>query len=174
MIAPDLIEPVVGFRRWRLLGERLSSPFIPVQWDERTLHARCFPANRRLLFGHGWLDEPHEAPHPNCKCGIYAWHRPPPRSRIPDPDQAMGVVTVWGRVEVHRDGMRAEHARIEALARGVTHQADLDETLREIASRLGLELVARQELAAVAADAGAALPEEMMPGAEARTSRAQQ
>jgi hypothetical protein len=163
VIAPDLIEPVVGFRRWRLLGERLSSPFIPVQWNGRSLSARCYPANRRLLFGHGWLGEPHEAPHPNCKCGIYAWHRPPPRSRIPDPDQALGVVTMWGRVEVHRDGMRAEHARIEALVYWPEWGSGHRTRMRHVCDALGAELVAYDDLPVAARTYGSALPASLRP-----------
>ena len=165
MIAPDLVEPVVGFRRWRLLGERLSSPFVPVQWEGRTLHARCYPANRRLVFGHGWLSEPHEAPHPQCKCGIYAWHRPPPRSRIPDPDQALGAITMWGRVEVHRDGMRAEHARIEALVFWPEWGRDHRARLRRVCDDLGADLVPYDELRFAARAYGSELPPSLIPGA---------
>jgi hypothetical protein len=161
--APDLVEAVVGFREWLIVRGHLSSPYIPYRWQARIAHARCFPANRNLQFGRGWLEEPHKAPHPLCKCGIYARYRPRLGSPFPDANRIWGVVSLWGQIEAHRDGMRAEHARIEALARGVAPQADLDQTLREIASRLGLELVPWQELPAVAAEAGSALPEEMMP-----------
>src|SRR5215210_7456769 len=138
--APDLIEPVVGFRKWRVVADHLTSPYIPLRWDEPVAHARCYPANRTLLFGAGWLDEPHDAPHPDCKCGIYAWHEPPAIRPKRDVDEAFGVVSLWGRIEVHATGMRAEHARIEALA----HHPELGDLharrLAAIAERLRVAL----------------------------------
>jgi hypothetical protein len=136
--APDLIERVVGFRKWRVVGDHLSSPYIPLRWEARVVHARCYPANRTLLFGEGWLDEPHDAPHPDCKCGVYAWHELPQAGPVPDPGRVFGAVALWGRLEVHADGMRAEHAEILALASAPD--------LGEIAARLGVPLVGEPEL----------------------------
>jgi hypothetical protein len=81
------------------------------------MHAECFPANRQLLRGVGWLDAPHASPHPDCQCGVYAYHRPGTQAYYGEWLWTEGVVTAWGRIEAHRDGLRAEHARIEALAR---------------------------------------------------------
>ena len=67
--APDLIEAVVGFRKWTLKRNRLSSPFIPMRWEHAEVQAECFPANRTLLFGKGWIDGPHQAPHPTASAG---------------------------------------------------------------------------------------------------------
>ena len=163
--APDLLGPVVAFRWWRVIGDHLSSPFNPVRWDRRQVEARCYPANRALLFGDGWLAEPHQAPHPACQCGIYAYHAPPRRPRIPDPDRAAGIVSVWGRLEVHRDGVRAQHARVEALACcpewGSAHVAQM----RAIASRLGVPLIAYDELPAAARRFGAPIPATLLPAA---------
>ena len=148
--APDLIDPVVGFRRWRVVGDHLSSPYIPLRWDEPVVHARCYPANRGLLFGEGWLEEPHHAPHPRCKCGVYAWHRPPAPGPLPDPARVLGAVSLWGRIEVHTDGMRAEHARIDALGLvpelGSAHRR----RMAGIAERLGVPLVPERELPGLA------------------------
>src|SRR3954462_5934643 len=74
--APALVEPVVAFRAWRILDDQLLSPYIPCRWDGRVMHATCYPANRTLTFGRGWLEAPHVSPHPDCRCGIYAYHRP--------------------------------------------------------------------------------------------------
>src|SRR4051812_43114604 len=68
--APDLVQPVVAFRAWRVVDEDLLSPYIPCRWDGPVMHAECYPANRALLFGRGWLAEPHDPPHPECRCGI--------------------------------------------------------------------------------------------------------
>ncbi len=56
------------------------------------------------------------APDPDCVCGIYALFTPQ-RSRGRERLAVVrGAVVLWGRIEVHRRGMRAEFARIVALA----------------------------------------------------------
>jgi hypothetical protein len=109
--APDLIVPVVAFRAWRIVDGRLLSPYIPCRWEGAVMHAECYPANRTLLFGNGWLDAPHEPPHRDCQCGIYAYFRPGVQTYYGEFEWVEGIVTVWGHIEAHRDGLRAEHAR---------------------------------------------------------------
>src|SRR4051794_32767223 len=92
------------------------SPFIPCRWQDRGIHATCFDANRALTRGVGWLAEPHRSPHEACQCGIYAYHTPGPRSWFGEAHWCEGVVSAWGRLVVHGDGFRAEHACVEALA----------------------------------------------------------
>ncbi|HLL87538.1 MAG TPA: hypothetical protein VK387_09535 [Thermoleophilaceae bacterium] len=166
--APDLLEPVVGFREWLIVRGCLTSPYIPFRWEERTVRARCFPANRNLQFGRGWVDEPHAAPHARCKCGIYALHRPRSATPFPDADRVWGVVSAWGRIEVHSDGIRAEHARVEALSLEGGERRRDESALRRIAAWLGVELVERDDLPAVAAHCGSPLPDEVIAGASTR------
>jgi len=166
--APDLVEPVVGFREWLIVRGHLTSPYIPLRWEHRTARAGCFPANRNPQFGRGWLAEPHAAPHAHCKCGIYALYRPRAATPFPDADRVSGLVTVWGRIEAHSDGMRAEHARVEALALGVGERRGNEPALKTIAARLGLELVEWDDLPALAASRGSPLPEELIAGAATR------
>jgi hypothetical protein len=163
--APDLIEPIAGFRRWRLVGDHLTSPFIPLRWEQAVVHARCYPANRTLLFGEGWLDGPHEAPHPECRCGIYAWHGLPAPGPVPDPDRVFGVVSLWGRIEVHADGMRGQHAAIGALGLADSMGPAQEARLRAIAAQLGVQVLAEPELPLVAAEHGSTLPPALMPRA---------
>jgi hypothetical protein len=157
-VAPDLIERVVGFRKWRVTGNHLTSPYIPLRWDRPVAHARCYPANRNLMFGAGWLDEPHEAPHPECKCGIYAYYRPTARSPVPDRGRTFGIVSLWGRIEAHSNGMRAEHAEIGALAfcreLGARHR----EQIEAIAEQLGVECIEHSHLLSAASEYGSPLP----------------
>lgn len=164
---PDLISPVIGFRKWRVVGDHLSSPYVPVRWDEAVVHARCYPANRSLLFGVGWLDEPHAAPHPSCKCGVYAWHSLPAPGPVPDPGRAFGVVALWGRLEVHRDGMRAQHAAIKALGLAPALGAAYRGTMEGIASGLGVELVDERELPEAALRHGTPVPTALVPDSAA-------
>jgi len=58
---------------------------------------------------------PDEAPVNGCACGVYAWYDPCPRTGSA-PDYVSGAVVLWGRVELHATGMRAQHARLVALA----------------------------------------------------------
>lgn len=155
--APDLVEPVVGFRAWRLVGGQLLSPYIPCRWEGRTMHAACWPANRVLLKGRGWMAEPHESPHPRCQCGVYAYHRPGVQAYYGEWLWTEGVVTAWGRLEAHRDGLRAEHARIEALALPPRNEAERRAAVQAVAEDLEVPLVPRAELAAQAARHGAPL-----------------
>lgn len=162
-LAPDLTAPVAGFRAWRIVGRRLMSPFIPCRWEGRVLHAECFDANRRLQLGRGWLAEPHASPHPDCQCGIYAYHRPGAQTYYGEFEWTEGVVACWGRLEAHATGLRAEHARIEALARPAATDPARRRSVDAVAAALGVPVVERGELAAVAARAGGPLPESLRP-----------
>ena len=162
--APDLAGHVVGFRKWKVVGDHLSSPYIPFRWDSPTVQAACYPANRNLLFGEGWLETPHDAPDPRCKCGIYAYYRPAPRGPIPDRSRIFGVVRLWGRMEVHPEGMRAEHASIQALAYcgelGARHRRQIE----AIASGLAVDCIEHSALARAADQYGSPLPATLRPG----------
>ena len=69
-----------------------------------------------------------------------------------------GIVTVWGAIEVEGDEMRAEVARIEALA--LYHRWDRGqlEAVRAIADSLGTDLIDLRELGAAAERYGQGLP----------------
>ena len=124
------------------------------------MHAECHPVQKRLMRGfEGWLAAAHASPHPDCQCGIYAYHRPGVRNWFGEFDWVEGIVTVWGRLEAHHDGLRAEHARIEALVR----RAEIPIAER-IAERLGAEVVDRGDVPEAAARYGAPLPASLVPG----------
>ena len=95
------------------------------------------------------------SPHPDCKCGIYAYHRPGTQAYFGEWLWLEGIVTVWGRIEAHRDGLRAQHARGCALARRPGVAA--------IADELGVDLVERDELESAAGRYGAPLPAGLVP-----------
>jgi hypothetical protein len=163
--APDLIAPVVAFRAWRVIGARLLSPNIPVRWEGRTMHAACHPVHKRIMLGwRGWLEAEHASPHPDCQCGIYAYHRPGRRNWFGEFDWVEGIVTAWGRLEAHADGLRAEHARIEALVVPGGDQRVRAPVVERIAERLGADLVERGDVEAAARRYGARLPESLIPG----------
>ena len=162
-LAPDLIAPVVGFRKWRVVADHITSPYVPLRWNERETRARCMPANRSLMFGAGWLEEPHEAPHPRCKCGVYAWHDPPQRGPIRDAQQSFGVIALWGRVEVHEEGMRGEYARIEALSFQPDLGSEHVRRIKAIADRLRVAAVAYDDLPRAAQEFGDGVPAALRP-----------
>jgi hypothetical protein len=161
--APDLAAAVVAFRSWRLAGDRLMSPFIPCRWRGRVMHATCFHANRTLTRGVGWLNEPHRSPHEDCQCGIYAYHTPGPRSWFGEAYWCEGVVSAWGRLVVHPDGFRAEHACVEAVSvpDGVVRFGAAH--IHRAAAELGVPVVPHDELENFAARMGGGVPATLRP-----------
>ena len=163
MTAPDLAAPVIGFRSWRIANGRLQSPYIPCRWEGRVMHAECYDANRALLRGQGWLAEPHDSPHPDCQCGIYAYHRPGLRSYYGEQWWCEGVIAAWGRIEVHADGLRAEYARVEALAVPELGNRALAPAVEAIGAGLGVPVVPSGELSDLADRLGGPLPQQLRP-----------
>jgi hypothetical protein len=151
--APDLVEPIMGFRQWRLNGHTLSSLFSDVRWPRTDLRARC------TVGGH----DPEEAPSNACSCGIYAYYDPCPRTAsAATRDLVGGVVILWGRVELHANGMRGEHARVVALDLPLSRGRKRT-NLVEVAERLGVPAVAHRELKTVAAKYGSPLQRSLRP-----------
>jgi hypothetical protein len=156
---PDLIEPIVGFRNWRIFHDgyapgQLSSPYFPVTWAAPTLRAEC----HRLGSAEDLLRKQHAAPAPGCGCGICAYHAPTGEFSKVDYRGVSGIVTVWGRIEVDSEGMRAENARVEAFAVYSRWSRAQREAVARVAGELGVELVDLDELGAAASDYGKPLP----------------
>jgi DNA invertase Pin-like site-specific DNA recombinase len=138
--APDLIEPIIGFRHWRLVNGTLRSMFGTTPWVASEMTARC-PAGDH---------DPAETPSPECPCGIYASYAPCPRTASAmTHDLIGGAIVMWGRIEAHATGMRAEHARIVALDLPVS-RAQKRRAVLELAERLGVPAVAHGQLRAKA------------------------
>jgi hypothetical protein len=161
--APDLIEPIVGFRNWRIYrtgpaSNELSSPFFPVPWRERVVRAEC----RRWRTPEELLESGHTAPDAGCGCGIRAYHAPQDDFAKVDYQAVCGIVTVWGRIEISPDEMRAERARVEALA--IYHRWSHRQTdaVRAVSTALGIDLVDLRELSAAAAGYGAPPPAALL------------
>jgi hypothetical protein len=127
------------------------------------MRARCFDANRVLLRGEGWLDEPHASPHPDCQCGVYAYHRPGLRSYYGEQWWCEGVIAAWGRIEVHADGLRAEYARVEALGIPDLTNDRLVPAVEAIGARLGVPVTSAEALPELAERLGGTVPESLRP-----------
>src|SRR3984957_8779190 len=150
--ALDLIEPVVGFRQWSVHGDRLHSPFCGDVWEDLELHASC------PLGTH----DPCEVPATNCSCGVYAYYEQPPRSSAATRDLVIGVIAVWGQLELHSGGMRASHARIVGLALPLS-RGRKRQMLVKAANWLEVPAVPHRRLRRIAAHAGAAVPVALRP-----------
>lgn len=157
--APDLIGPVVGFRAWRVTPEGLCSRTVRTPWTARVLRAGCHPQTVG-----DFVLEPHEAPHPDCRCGIRADFRPDLDVCRVDHRGVIGIVTVWGRIELHAHGMRAEWAEIQALALAPQWTRRHRDEVRAVADHLGVDLLDAEALEAAADRYGAPLPERLIPG----------
>jgi hypothetical protein len=138
--APDLVDPIVGFRQWRLAEGALWSLYSGVRWSTAELRATCTEGRH----------DPTLAPSNGCSCGIYACYDPCPlMASAGRPDFVAGAVVVWGRVEVHATGMRAEHARIVGLEQPLTYRGKR-RALDTVAERLRVPVVPHSRLAGVA------------------------
>lgn len=160
--APDLIEPVVGFRDWRIEDGRLASRHLPMLWDEPVVRAECFPTGGNA-FAVDFDPEPHAAPGAACGCGIYAWHEPRGEFPLVDVRGVSGIVTVWGTLQVYEDGVRAEYAQVEALAIYERWTSAKKDAVAALATSLGADVVALDELAAAGADYGRPIPSQLVP-----------
>ncbi len=152
--APDLCDPVVGFRHWRLVNGALQSMFSVTAWDDTAqMTARCATGRH----------DPAQTPSSGCTCGIYAYYEPCPRTASAmTRDLVGGAVVVWGRLEAHATGMRAEHARIVALQLPST-LGPKRRMVAQVAAQLGVPAVVHRRLRAVAMTHGQPLPAALRP-----------
>jgi len=162
--APDLIEPVVAFRSWRVVEGRLRSVYLPVFWTERDMKATCLcfdspdaDAPRTAPSGHG-------APDRGCTCGVYAYYEPDLNFPTVDYRGVAGIVSLWGSIELHAEGMRAEHARVEALALYSRSSQRQIEAVRGVARALGVDLVDLDEIEQAARRYGQHVGRDLVPG----------
>jgi LSD1 subclass zinc finger protein len=164
---PDLIEPVVGFRLWQVDSRGLRSLANRTVWHRAVLAAEC-----RLRPNRFALDpQPHAAPHPNCSCGIYALHQPGSRfDRVKGDDLVWGIVTLWGRIEVHAAGMRVECARIHALSPRAGSSAECRSRLERIAAKFGgIPIIYERDLEESADAFGRRLGTDLIPSGRVST-----
>lgn len=151
--APDLIEPIVGYRAWRYIASDRAVRLFPITAADDDLGESEWEGAWS-----GWVrascptrDEvAHVAPDEGCSCGFYAMKTPDAVATFTamsqirthgDPADELNSI-VFGRVELagkvieHETGYRAERAHIAELIPTTT---DGGVTL-SIARRLGLPL----------------------------------
>ena len=161
-IAPDLARPIIGYRDWVQVGDEVLSPLARTTWTAEPMQAECLPSCRgarglwRTASAH-----PGPAPDPGCVCGIYALFEPPRPGRRERLALVRGAVVLWGRIELHQRGMRAEFARIVALALPSSRRhAD---AVARIAELLDVEAVGARDLPAAALAYGQPLEPTLIP-----------
>ncbi|MGO9885999.1 MAG: hypothetical protein ACLPV4_23635 [Solirubrobacteraceae bacterium] len=150
--APDLITAVIGFRQWRLRGTELWPLRANDRWLRGVQTAHCDRA-----IDHG------PAPAKGCSCGIHAWYLPPPRgASAATTDLVAGAVALWGTIELHAHGMRAQYAMVVALALPFSRG---DKRRRIIAAAAALEVraVPARKLQTEALEHGELIPGWMIP-----------
>ena len=69
--------------------------------------------------------ESHPSPSPDCTCGFYAYGTPTAAMQYPHAKHVLAVITCWGKVIAGTRGIRAEHARLEAIWMSGRVPADL-------------------------------------------------
>lgn len=133
--------PIVGYRVWHVRNGSLASPWLPVLWNSRELHASC------LMPG----ASQHVAPGPDCFCGVYALHELQAALKELAPGFVIGSVVGTGSVMVHEPGFRAALATITALG---FDSPEPDELLRRIANRYAIPLHPLSKLTVIAEQHG--------------------
>jgi hypothetical protein len=171
--APDLIEPVLGYRVWRVRDGLLHpwcqhGPWLPQQPQR----ADCLRAGTT-----------HIAPASGCHCGFHALHSLDAKLgsySVRDYATAAdgrhmgvfgrvqgwvgwvaGAVVAWGRLEVHVNSFRAEYAKPVAIIRGAREQM-----CHDVARRYSCALVSIDDIEEVARRYGRAIPERLRPAPE--------
>lgn len=153
---PLFVQPVVGFRVWRLDrdGTLLPRAVSALHWldVEPWLPGR----NDAVCVYEGRSRAPHRSPDGDCDCGLHACHEVSQVARAARADGCIaGAIAAWGDLQVHRTGFRAQHAQIVALA--MPERSALTAPARAAARRYVVPLVDFSELGACAADHGAPL-----------------
>jgi hypothetical protein len=77
------------------------------------------------------FDEYHIAPEPSCTCGYYAYANAENTTEQAHARHVLGVVACWGKVIAGTRGVRAQHARIEALWMSDVVPADLSNSVTQ-------------------------------------------
>jgi hypothetical protein len=188
-VAPDLVTAVIGFRQWSLHGSELWSLRATVRWhrgaqtpvskratdDEPGPHwsqhgselwsrratDRWQRGVKTAHCGNGTHDGP--APANGCMCGIYAWYAPAPRgASAATRDLVAGAVALWGQIELHAHGMRAQHAMVVALVLPFSW-GDKRRRILAAADALDIPAVPARKLQAAALAHGELIPRRMRP-----------
>jgi hypothetical protein len=109
---PQLGE-ITALRTFRVGPDgRLYPLFSDRPWTDGANTARC---NLPITADELAAGRTHATPEPNCTCGFYAYAAVEAAADNAHARHVLAVVACWGNVIAGTRGVRAEHARIEAL-----------------------------------------------------------
>jgi hypothetical protein len=165
---PDLLDPVYAFRDWRITADGLTSPRTGVPWSGPVLAAECHPRTAESL-----IRPPHDAPGRDCSCGIHGYFRPGYETSKVDYRGVTGIIKVWGEVELHHDGVRAQFAQVQALGVYARWTRRQKAAVNDVADELGVDLVDLHDLEEAAARYATAVPQGLVPAARRPRRRTQ-
>jgi hypothetical protein len=120
VVAPDFITPLIGWRFWRVVSENLMNNGLDL-WLTSIMKLIKWPPKKRFkaecLCGYSYyFYELHTNGPPEVDpCGIYAYNSPQhafsdPLFRIIPKGVVFGKVKLWGKVQKHQFGYRAQFA----------------------------------------------------------------
>ncbi len=105
-----LVGEIAGLRTFRIDDSGLLLPlYSNGAWYDRTNTALCAPPTGHHERG------PHPVPADDCECGFYAYGTAEAAAHNRHCRYVQAVVSCWGGVVAGTKGVRAEHARIDAL-----------------------------------------------------------
>lgn len=174
---PTFSECVIGYRVWAVdpfLRLWPLTGYAATAWTPGINVAKCGRARVSPFWGSSFLShapDGHTSPHQKCGCGLYCRRRAgeviaelewPRYEEVRNPIVA-GAVAVWGDLCVHKDGFRASHACIVALATQPEMPHQVRDLFALVAARYGVPLVAANELEIEASRHGTPLPDDVAP-----------
>jgi hypothetical protein len=105
-----LVGEIVGLRTFRVDDSGLLLPlYSNGAWYDGTNIATCSPPTGDHHRG------PHPVPSDDCECGFYAYGTTDAAQQNRHTRYVQAVVSCWGGVVAGTQGIRAEHARIDAI-----------------------------------------------------------
>jgi hypothetical protein len=161
-VALDRARPIIGYREWMQVGDEILSPLAGTAWEAGPMQAECVPKCRaaqglwREASAHSG-----PAPDPACVCGIYALFAPGRTRGRERLALVRGAVVLWGRIELHQRGMRAEFARVVTIA--LPSSRKRVGAVERVAGLLGVEAVPAKDLSKAALAYGEPLEPTLIP-----------
>jgi hypothetical protein len=105
-----LVGDIVGLRTFRVDDSGLLLPlYSDLSWYDGTNTATCAPPTGERVRNR------HQVPSPECECGFYVYGTERAAMQHRHTRYVQAVVSCWGTVVGGTQGVRAEHARIDAI-----------------------------------------------------------
>lgn len=108
-------EPALGWRIWRVVGDRLHAVVWGTPWEPRARFEAVCRAEPSLFWADERFPAAHASPGRECDCGVYAFADRADaellaREKVDGDVIALGRVSLWGRVLEGDRGWRGRYA----------------------------------------------------------------